>query len=238
VALLEIDDLSVRYGALVALRDVGLRVEAGEIVTVIGANGAGKSSLLGAVAGLVPPARGRIAFDGREVTGLPAERIVRLGIALSPEGRRVFPRLTVADNLRLGAASRRDRDGIAADRERVLELFPLLRERLWQSAGTLSGGQQQMLAIARALMSRPRLLLLDEPSLGLAPLIVEQIFELISLLREQGTTILLVEQNVHRALDLADRAYVLSTGRVEISGTAAEVRASSDVERAYLGVPA
>ncbi len=238
MALLEIDDLSVRYGALVALRDVGLRVEAGEIVTVIGANGAGKSSLLGAIAGLVPPARGRIAFDGREVTGLPAERIVRLGIALSPEGRRVFPRLTVTDNLRLGAASRRDRDGIAADRERMLELFPVLRERLWQSAGTLSGGQQQMLAIARALMSRPRLLLLVEPSLGLAPLIVERIFELIGLLREQGTTILLVEQNVHRALDLADRAYVLATGRVEVSGTAAEVRSSSDVERAYLGVPA
>jgi branched-chain amino acid transport system ATP-binding protein len=238
VTLLEIDDLSVRYGALVAVRDVSLRVEAGEIVTVIGANGAGKSSLLGAVAGLVPPARGRIAFDGREVTGLPAERIVRLGIALSPEGRRVFPGLTVADNLRLGAASRRDREGIAADRRHVLELFPLLEERLWQAAGTLSGGQQQMLAIGRALMSRPRLLLLDEPSLGLAPIIVERIFELIRLLREQGTTILLVEQNVHRALDLADRAYVLSTGRVDVSGTAAEVRSSNDVERAYLGVPA
>ena len=237
MTLLEVDDLSVRYGPLVALHGVRLRVEAGEIVTVLGANGAGKSSLLGAVAGLVPAAAGRIVFDGKPIANMPAERVVRLGVALAPEGRRVFPRLTVADNLRLGAAARRDRDGIAADRARVLELFPVLEERLWQSAGTLSGGQQQMLAIARALMSRPRLLLLDEPSLGLAPIVVDQIFALISRLRDEGTTILLVEQNVHRALDLADRAYVLATGRVEVEGTAKEVRASSDVERAYLGVP-
>ncbi len=196
VTLLEVDDLSVRYGPLVALHGVRLRVEAGEIVTVLGANGAGKSSLLGAVAGLVPAAAGRIVLDGKPIANLPAERVVRLGIALAPEGRRVFPRLTVADNLRLGAAARRDRDGIAADRARVLELFPVLEERLWQSAGTLSGGQQQMLAIARSLMSRPRLLLLDEPSLGLAPIVVDQIFGLIARLRDEGTTILLVEQNV------------------------------------------
>jgi branched-chain amino acid transport system ATP-binding protein len=236
VSLLQIEGLSVRYGALVAVREITMRVEAGEIVTVLGANGAGKSSLLGAVVGLVPPAGGRIVFDGTTVSGLAPERVVRHGIALSPEGRRVFPRLTVSDNLRLGAASRRDHDAVAADRARVLELFPVLGDRLWQSAGTLSGGQQQMLAIGRALMSRPRLLLLDEPSLGLAPLVVEQIFELIARLRDEGTTILLVEQNAHRALDLADRAYVLATGRVEVEGTAAEVRASSDVERAYLGV--
>jgi branched-chain amino acid transport system ATP-binding protein len=236
-ALLEVDDLSVRYGPLVALHGVRLRVEAGEIVTVLGANGAGKSSLLGAVAGLVPAAAGQIVFDGTPIANVPAERVVRRGVALAPEGRRVFPRLTVADNLRRGAAARRDRDAIAEDRARVLELFPVLGERLWQSAGTLSGGQQQMLAIARALMSRPRLLLLDEPSLGLAPIVVDQIFALIARLRDEGTTILLVEQNVHRALDLADRAYVLATGRVEVEGTAKEVRASSDVERAYLGVP-
>ena len=236
MSLLEIHDLSVRYGPVAAVRGVDLHVEAGEIVALLGANGAGKSSLLGAVAGLHPPAAGRISFDGAQIGGLPAERIVRLGIALAPEGRRVFPRLSVADNLRLGAASRRDRDGIAADRARVLELFPVLQERLWQAAGTLSGGQQQMLAIGRALMSRPRLLLLDEPSLGLAPIIVAQIFELIGQLRRDGVTVLLVEQNAHRALALADRAYVLATGRIETSGTAAEVRASSGIERAYLGL--
>ncbi len=238
MTLLAVEGLTVRYGPLVALRDVSLRVEAGAIVTVLGANGAGKSSLLGAIAGLVPSAGGRITLDGRDVTGLPAERVVRLGVALVPEGRRVFARLTVSDNLRLGAASRRDPAGVAADRERVLELFPLLRERLWQAAGTLSGGQQQMLAIGRALMSRPRLLLLDEPSLGRAPIVVEQIFGLIGRLRDEGVTILLVEQNAHRALALADEASVLAGGRVDVSGSAAEVRASSDVERAYLGAGA
>jgi branched-chain amino acid transport system ATP-binding protein len=166
MTLLEVDDLSVRYGSLVAVSHVSLRVDEGSIVTVLGANGAGKSSLLGAVAGLVPSAAGRIVFDGRAIANLPAERVVRLGVALVPEGRRVFARLTVSDNLRLGAAARRDGAAVATDRERVLELFPVLRDRLWQAAGTLSGGQQQMLAIGRALMSRPRLLLLDEPSLG------------------------------------------------------------------------
>jgi branched-chain amino acid transport system ATP-binding protein len=238
MTLLEVDDLSVRYGSLVAVSRVSLRVDEGSIVTVLGANGAGKSSLLGAVAGLVPSAAGRIVFDGRAIANLPAERVVRLGVALVPEGRRVFARLTVSDNLRLGAAARRDGAAVAADRERVLELFPVLRDRLWQAAGTLSGGQQQMLAIGRALMSRPRLLLLDEPSLGLAPIVVEQIFALVGRLREEGVTVLLVEQNAHRALALADDAYVLASGRVEVSGRAADVRASSDVERAYLGAGA
>ena len=234
--LLAVENLVVRYGPIVAVREVSVRVEQGEIVALLGANGAGKSSFLNAVAGLVPAAAGRIVFRGEEIQGAPPERIVKRGLALTPEGRRVFPRLTVADNLRLGAVPQRST--VAADeaRERVYELFPVLHERSRQLAGTLSGGQQQMLAIGRSLMAGPELLLLDEPSLGLAPILVDQIFELLGRLRDQRVTILLVEQNVHRALELADRAYVLVGGSVEREGPAADLRASAEIERAYLGI--
>jgi branched-chain amino acid transport system ATP-binding protein len=234
--LLQVDDLVVRYGPIVAVRGVSLRVEQGEIVALLGANGAGKSSFLNAVAGLVPAASGRIVFAGQEIHRLPAERIVKSGLSLTPEGRRVFPRLSVADNLRLGSVPQADRTAVAGTRERVLELFPILRQRLDQAAGTLSGGEQQMLAIGRSLMAAPRLLLLDEPSLGLAPILVDQIFDLLARLRDQGTTILLVEQNVHRALELAARAYVLVNGQIEREGNAAELKASAEIERAYLGI--
>jgi branched-chain amino acid transport system ATP-binding protein len=236
--LLDVAELRVEYGPIKAVRGVDLRVEQGEIVVLLGANGAGKSSLLNALAGLVPVAGGRVLFEGEDVAALPAERIVRRGIALVPEGRRVFPRLSVAGNLRLGGASRRNRAEVEATRERLLELFPVLRERLAQEAGTLSGGQQQMLAIARGLMSSPRLLLLDEPSLGLAPIVVRQIFRLLRELREQGTTLLVVEQNVHQALAIADRAYVMANGRFETAGEAAALRGSTEIERAYLGIGA
>ena len=230
------EGLVVRYGPIVAVREVSVRVEQGEIVALLGANGAGKSSFLNATCGLVPVAGGKVVFRGDELQRLPTEQIVRRGLALTPEGRRVFPKLTVADNLRLGAVPQRDRAAVDAARERVFDLFPILRERNGQSAGTLSGGQQQMLAIARSLMAGPELLLLDEPSLGLAPILVDQIFELIVRLREEGTTVLLVEQNVHRALEIADRAYVLVNGQVEREGPAAELRASAEIERAYLGI--
>jgi branched-chain amino acid transport system ATP-binding protein len=234
--LLAVEDLVVRYGPIVAVREVSLRVEQGEIVALLGANGAGKSSFLNAIAGLVPAASGRIRFRGEDVLRLPPERIVHRGLALTPEGRRVFPRLSVADNLRLGAVPQRSPAAADAARQRVFELFPVLHERMGQVAGTLSGGEQQMLAIGRSLMAGPDLLLLDEPSLGLAPILVDQIFELLGRLRDQGTTILLVEQNVHRALELADRAYVLVNGRIEREGPAAELRASAEIERAYLGI--
>jgi branched-chain amino acid transport system ATP-binding protein len=237
-SFLQVDRLVVRYGPIVAVREVSLRVEQGELVALLGANGAGKSSLLGAVGGLVPAAAGRVSFDGEELTRLAPERVVRRGLALVPEGRRVFPRLSVADNLRLGGASLGDRSKVAAATERVHELFPVLAKRAGQNAGTLSGGQQQMLAIGRALMSGPKLLLLDEPSLGLAPIVVDEIFELLQRLREQQTTILMVEQNVHRALEIADRAYVMANGELDREGPAAELQASVDVERAYLGIGA
>jgi branched-chain amino acid transport system ATP-binding protein len=231
-----VDDLIVRYGPIVAVREVSLRVAQGEIVALLGANGAGKSSFLNAAAGLVPVARGKVVFRGKELQRLSPERIVWRGIALTPEGRRLFPRLSVADNLRLGAVPQRDRAAVAAARERVFDLFPVLRARVGQSAGTLSGGEQQMLAIGRSLMASPALLLLDEPSLGLAPILVDQIFELIPRLRDEGVTILLVEQNVHRALEISDRAYVLVNGTVDREGPAAELRASAEIERAYLGI--
>jgi branched-chain amino acid transport system ATP-binding protein len=234
--LLAVERLVVRYGPIVAVREVSFRVGQGEIVALLGANGAGKSSTLNALAGLVPVSAGRVVFDGAEIQRLPPERIVRRGLALTPEGRRVFPRLSVADNLRLGAVPQHDRVAVEEARRRVLELFPPLAQRLDQHAGTLSGGQQQMLAIGRSLMAGPKLLLLDEPSLGLAPILVDQIFDLLARLREQGTTVLLVEQNVHRALELADRAYVLANGVVEREGPAAELRASAEIERAYLGI--
>jgi branched-chain amino acid transport system ATP-binding protein len=238
--LLELDQVTVDYGPIRAVAGVTLKVEAGEAVAVLGANGAGKSSLLNAVVGLVPASGGSIRFEGDEIRRLAPEQIVRRGIALSPEGRRVFPRMSVEDNLRIGGTVQRaDRAAFRAQHEFVLELFPVLRERRRQHAGTLSGGQQQMLAIGRALMARPKLLLLDEPSLGLAPVLVDQVFDLLGRLRGEGVTILVVEQNVRRALQLADRAYVLATGEVVCEGTVDEVRANAgEIEGAYLGAVA
>ncbi len=235
-ALLSVEGLTVRYGAIEAVRGVSLAVRDGEIATLLGANGAGKSSILNAIMGLVPTAGGKVVLEGGDVTGRTPERIVRQGMTLTPEGRHVFANLTVAENLSLGAASRRDRTEFARTREDMFGLFPVLAERRDQMAGTLSGGEQQMLAIARSLMSRPRVLLLDEPSLGLAPQIVDTIFELIAGLRERGITILLVEQNVDLALEIADRGYVMASGEIVMSDTAAELRRSGGVERAYMGV--
>jgi branched-chain amino acid transport system ATP-binding protein len=236
--MLELADVHVRYGSIRALAGVSLRVEAGELVALIGSNGAGKSTTLRTISGLLRASQGTITLEGTDITHAPSDRIVALGIAHSPEGRRIFGSLTVAENLRLGAVSRARSSSaaVADDLEMVLQLFPLLRERLGQAGGTLSGGEQQMLAIARALMGRPRLLLLDEPSLGLAPLMVERIFETIAELKRQGRTILLVEQNVHQALDVADRAYVLETGRITLDGTADVLRHDPKVEQSYLGV--
>jgi branched-chain amino acid transport system ATP-binding protein len=234
--LLAIAELSVSYGPVAALRGVSLGVAPGEVVALLGANGAGKSTMLRTISGLIRPRGGTIAFDGQRIDRLPPARIVRLGIAHSPEGRRLFGMLTVGENLRLGAAARGDAGAVSEDRERLLELFPILRERIGQQAGTLSGGEQQMLALARALMSRPRLLMLDEPSLGLAPLVVKSIFRTLAELKRLGTTMLLVEQNMAEALELADRAYVLRTGEVTLMGDAKALRADVDgVAAAYLG---
>ena len=234
--MLELADVHVRYGNIRALQGVSLRVDNGELVALIGSNGAGKSTTLRTISGLLRPTQGTITFEGADITNAGTDRIVARGISQCPEGRRIFGSLTVSDNLRLGAVSRKDAKEVAADLEMVFELFPLLRERLGQAGGTLSGGEQQMLAIGRALMSRPRLLLLDEPSLGLAPLMVERIFATIAELKRQGRTILLVEQNVHQALDVADRAYVLETGRITLDGEAAVLRHDPKVEQSYLGV--
>jgi branched-chain amino acid transport system ATP-binding protein len=233
--LLELRALDVRYGGIQALRAVDLTVQAGEVVTLLGANGAGKSTTLRSVSRLVPTHAGGITYDGRDITGLPAHAVVRRGVAHVPEGRRVLARLTVMDNLVLGAYTRSDHREIRADIDRQLTRFPRLRERRRQLAGTLSGGEQQMLAIARALMSRPRLLLLDEPSLGLAPLVVREIFSILRELRAAGVTILLVEQNAGLALQLADRGYVLESGRVAVAGPASELLQNDQVRRAYLG---
>ena len=233
--LLDVDGLTVAYGAVVAVRDVSLSVAPGEIVAALGPNGAGKSTLLRAVAGAQKPQRGTITFDGRPLHGLSPEAVVRRGVALVPEGRHVFPNLTVQENLAIGGIARTDRDELQADAERWLERFPILGDRSSQLAGTLSGGEQQQLAIARALMSRPRMLLLDEPSLGLAPIFVDRIFELVAELRSDGVTVLLVEQNVHRALDVADRAYVLSVGSVVASGRT-DTLVEGELERSYLGI--
>ncbi len=233
--MLVIDAISARYGAIAALHDVSLQVQTGEIVTLIGANGAGKTTTLACISGLHKPKTGRVTFEGKDLGPVPAHDIVRLGIAHCPEGRRVFPRLTVAENLDLGAYIRNDKDGIAADFQRVYELFPVLGPRKTQLAGTLSGGEQQMLAVGRALMARPRLLLLDEPSLGLAPWIVETIFKVVVALNQQGTTVLLVEQNARMALKHAHRGYVLETGTVTMQGTGTELLADPRVQAAYLG---
>ena len=234
--LLAIDGLRVDYGPVAAVRGVSLEVAAGEVVALLGANGAGKSTMLRTISGLVRPRSGRIRFAGVAIERLAPPRIVRLGLAHCPEGRRIFGSLSVLENLRLGAAARADRAAAAGDRERLLALFPILGERAHQAAGTLSGGEQQMLALARALMARPRLLLLDEPSLGLAPLMVQAIFATLAELKRQGVTMLLVEQNMTLALDLADRAYVLRTGEVRLAGSAADLKADRErVAEAYLG---
>ena len=233
--MLELKNIAVSYGAIRALHDVSLTVNAGEIVTLIGSNGAGKTTTLRAVSGLVRPGTGDILFEGKSITSVPPHQIVRLGIVQSPEGRGIFPNMTVSENIELGAFTRNDKDGIAKDRERSLDLFPRLRERINQMAGTLSGGEQQMLAMARALLARPRLLLLDEPSLGLAPQIVKVIFQIIREINKTGTTILLVEQNAHMALNVAHRAYVLEVGRIAMEGKASDLAASDEVRKAYLG---
>jgi branched-chain amino acid transport system ATP-binding protein len=233
--LLEINNLNVSYGGIQALQSLSMQIRAGQVVTLIGANGAGKTTTLRAISRLVTPRGGSITFDGRDITRLRPDEVVRLGIAQSPEGRRVLARQSVLDNLQLGAYIRSDRAQIAADIERQLVRFPRLAERRKQLAGTLSGGEQQMLAIARALMSRPRLLLLDEPSLGLAPLVVREIFKIIGELHEAGVTILLVEQNASLALQCADYGYVLEAGQLTISGPASELLDDERVRRAYLG---
>ena len=233
--LLEVDDVHTFYGTIEALKGVSLTVEEGEIVTLIGANGAGKSSILNTICGLVQPRQGTITLAGEQIHGMPAHEIVGLGVSQAPEGRRVFGRLTVLENLEMGAFRRDDEDGIRTDMERVFTLFPRLKERLKQVGGTLSGGEQQMLAIGRALMAHPRLLLLDEPSMGLAPLLVEDIFRVIKQLNDEGTTILLVEQNALMAFSVASRGYVLETGTVVLEGTSDELRKNPDVQRAYLG---
>ena len=234
--MLELTDVEVRYGSIRALHSVSFEIAEGELVALIGSNGAGKTTTLRTISGLLRPTGGMISFEGADISHASTDQIVALGISHCPEGRRIFGRLTVAENLRLGAVSRGDRRAVADDLEMVFGLFPLLKERIGQAGGTLSGGEQQMLAIGRALMSRPRLLLLDEPSLGLAPLILERIFETISELKRQGLTILLVEQNVHHALDVADRAYVMETGRMTLSGPADVLRHDPKVEHSYLGV--
>ena len=233
--MLTVSDLHVHYGAIHALHGVSLAVEQGRIVTLIGSNGAGKTTTLRTISGLLTPTTGSITYEGRSIAGMPAHEIVRLGVAQAPEGRGIFPNLTVEENLDMGAFARNDYAQIAKDRERSLTLFPRIRERLRQMAGTLSGGEQQMLAIARALMARPRLLLLDEPSLGLAPQVVQTIFRIIREINAGGTTILLVEQNARMALKVAGRAYVLERGEVALQGTAADLARDSRLEAAYLG---
>ncbi len=233
--LLKIDDINVYYGAIHAIKGISLEVHQGEIVTLIGANGAGKSTTLRTISGLLKPKTGSITFMGKDIAGEPAHKIVREGISQVPEGRRVFAEMTVRENLDLGAFTRTDKAAIASDLDMVYGLFPRLKERANQVAGTLSGGEQQMLAMGRALMSQPKLLLLDEPSMGLAPMLIREIFNIIVDINKKGTTVLLVEQNANMALSIANRAYVLETGRITLSGPASELAASEDVRKAYLG---
>ena len=235
MAMLEVKDINVYYGAIHAIKGISLAVEEGEIVTLIGANGAGKSTTLRTISGLLKPKTGEIKFLGKNIAGMPAHKIVREGISQVPEGRRIFAEMTVQENLELGAFTRTDKDEIQNDFKMVFGRFPRLEERKSQLAGTLSGGEQQMLAMGRALMSRPRLLLLDEPSMGLAPLLIREIFSIIADINKTGTTVLLVEQNANMALSIANRAYVLETGRITISGDAKELAASEDIRKAYLG---
>ena len=233
--MLKVENISVYYGAIHALKGISVEVKQGEIVTLIGANGAGKSTILRTISGLLRAKTGDIVFEGNAIGGMPAEEIVRKGISQVPEGRRIFANMTVAENLELGAYIRSDKTGIRKDIDKVFERFPRLGERRAQIAGTLSGGEQQMLAIGRGLMSQPKLMLLDEPSMGLAPLLVKEIFSIIQEINASGTTILLVEQNAHMALSIAHKAYVLETGRITLSGTAKELSESEAVRKAYLG---
>jgi len=233
--ILQLDDVHTYYGSIHALKGISIEVREGEVVTLIGANGAGKSTTLRSIQGLNRPRKGTIRFQGKEITGTPAHTIVKQGIAQSPEGRRLFPRMTVLENLEMGAFQRRDRAEIKEDMDRVFDLFPRLNERKHQKAGTLSGGEQQMCAIGRALMARPKLLLLDEPSLGLAPIFVERIFEIVREINAQGTPILLVEQNALMALDAAHRGYVLETGHVVLTDDAKKLRQNEQVRKTYLG---
>ena len=234
MTLLEVEDIHTYYGAIEALRGVSLRVDEGEVVTIIGSNGAGKSTTLRSISGLTPAKSGKVVFEGQEITRLPAHEIVGSGIALAPEGRHCFARMTVRENLDLGAYRRRD-GGIDDDLERVFDLFPRLKERERQKAGTMSGGEQQMLAIGRALMARPKLLMLDEPSMGIAPILVQRIYETIAEINRQGVAILLVEQNANYALDVSKRGYVLETGEVALTNESAQLRNNPAVQRAYLG---
>ena len=234
--MLELNRINTFYGKIQALRDVSLKVEDGEIVTLIGANGAGKSTTLMSICGVIHPRSGEILFDGKPIQQLPAPEIVKRGISQVPEGRLIFPELTVRENLDLGAFLRTDKKGIADDMEYVFQFFPILRERVSQTGGTLSGGEQQMLALGRALMARPRLLLLDEPSLGLAPIIIQQIFKIIQKVNEDGTTVFLVEQNANQALHIANRGYVMENGVVVMEGKAQELLSSEKVRKAYLGM--
>ena len=233
--MLEVKNIEVAYGKIIAVKDVSITVDQGEIVTLIGSNGAGKSTTLRTISGLIKPKSGEIIFNGKRIDGMPGHEIVGMGICHSPEGRRIFPRMTVKENLELGAFLRNNKSEVAADMERVLDLFPRLKERIKQTAGTMSGGEQQMLAVSRALMGDPKLLLLDEPSMGLAPVLVELIFDTIVKIRQQGITIMLIEQNATAALEVADRAYVLESGKIKMSGSAKELRADDKVTKAYLG---
>ncbi|HSH77011.1 MAG TPA: ABC transporter ATP-binding protein [Herpetosiphonaceae bacterium] len=235
--MLELQDVHTYYGNIHALKGISFGVNEGEIATLIGSNGAGKSTTLRTISGLLSPRQGQITFAGRRIDTVPAHEIVKLGLCQSPEGRRIFPRLTVLENLEMGAYIRKDRDGeFQADLDRVFELFPRLKERVWQKGGTLSGGEQQMLAIGRSLMGRPRVLLLDEPSMGLAPILVEQIFSIVQDINKQGTTILLVEQNALMALAIAHTGYVLQTGEIVLQDTAANLQKNPTVQKAYLGL--
>jgi len=236
MALLDVNGINVFYGRVQALREVSLSINTGEIVALIGSNGAGKTTTLRTISGLNHATTGRVVFDGRDISAAPAHETVRAGIGHAPEGRRLFPRMIVYDNLMMGTYARKDRQGIPSDVARVYDLFPRLKERTKQLAGTLSGGEQQMLAIGRALMARPKLLMLDEPSLGLAPILCETIFRVLTEINGQGTPILLVEQNATKALEIAHRAYVLETGTIVQTGTGKELLASPDVQRAYLGM--
>ena len=234
-SLLEIRDLKVNYGGIEALKGISFDVKEGEIVTLIGANGAGKSTTLRSIMSVVTPSAGSISYNGEDITHMPTDEIVKRGIVLVPEGRRVFPNLTVLENLRIGAYLRTDKEGIEADIKHVYSLFPRLEERSWQQAGTLSGGEQQMLAVGRALMAKPRLIMMDEPSLGLAPLVVKDIFSIIRRINESGTTVLLIEQNANAALKIANRGYVMQTGNVTMTGTGLELLNDQSVREAYLG---
>ncbi|MGE5550482.1 MAG: ABC transporter ATP-binding protein [Bacteroidota bacterium] len=233
--MLKVENLVVAYGGIEALKGISLEVEEGRIVTLVGANGAGKSTLLRAIMGLVKPLGGAITYRGRDLLAEKTHAMAALGITLVPEGRRVFPQLTVEENLRIGAFTRADEQGIKTDLDWVYGLFPILKERAWQSAGTLSGGEQQMLAVGRALMSRPKLMMMDEPSLGLAPMIVKEIFRIIQEIHRQGVTILLIEQNANAALQIADWGYVMETGRITMQGTGREMLANEEIKEAYLG---